>query len=273
MQNSSNSNSISTELGSLHYVQYGSGPKKLLVFHGFGQDHTIAVQLLKVLQDDYTIFSFDLPYHGKSDWSETECLITKENIRELFSGWLKENSILEFSVLGYSMGGKFALSISEQFVKQIEHCILIAPDGLYKSPWYRMAISFPIKTLFRHIIHHPGLFLGITWFVSKTRLVSLKLMQFATSQMTTDKQRKQVYYTWVNFQKLYTSKQQLQKLVDENELQLNVILGDKDSVISPKTIVPIVDGIKDINVTILPIGHGRLFSESIPLLSDLMKEE
>ncbi len=47
----------------LHYVKAGNGPEPLLVFHGFGQDHTLYVPLLKSLSPRYTLYIIDLFFH------------------------------------------------------------------------------------------------------------------------------------------------------------------------------------------------------------------
>lgn len=252
--------------GQLNYQQYGDGEKILLVFHGFGQNHAMAVPLVELLKDKYTIYSFDLPYHGESLWDEKEVLLTKNKVREIFSHWFVENGIKDFSVLGYSMGGKFALSLTESFPNEVQRLILIAPDGLHKSPWYQIATSFPLKYLFKHIIQYPSFFFRLTNLISKTALIPTKLIHFSESQMETVELRKQVYFTWMNFQKLYTNRKALKLLTNEYDVTIYLILGKKDRVINPKRIKSFVKDIEQIKLDVLPSGHGFLVQASIPLL-------
>ena len=44
----------------LHYVKTGNGKDPLLVFHGFGQDHTLYIPLLRSLSKKYTLYIIDL---------------------------------------------------------------------------------------------------------------------------------------------------------------------------------------------------------------------
>lgn len=261
-----NSNFLLSKYGKLHYYKYGNGEKVLLIFHGFGQDHEIAIPIAELLDGQYTIYSFDLPYHGKSTWAEEEVQLTKEILGEMFSEWLKQKKISAFSTLGYSMGGKFSLALSALFPEQVEQSILIAPDGLHKSIWYSLATSFPIKSLFKYTIDHPSFFFSLTNFISKTGIAPSKLVQFSVSQMATSKLRKQVFYTWTNFQELYTNKQTLDKLVNTHQIKIRLILGAKDTIINLKRIRPFVKRIQKINPDILPSGHGRLVQESAPLI-------
>ena len=263
---------LTSPSGSLHYHKYGNGKKILLVFHGFGQNHTIATPLAELLNEEYTIYSFDLPYHGQSIWEEKEIILTKKHVLDIFSKWFEEQRITYFSVLGYSMGGKFALSLTEAFPPQVQQLILVAPDGLYKSIWYRLATSFPVKSLFKLIIHRPAFFFMFTKFISKTGIISVKLIQFAESHMTTSELRKQVYYTWVNFQKLYTHRKTLETLTNEQNVIVSLILGEKDRVINPKVITSIVSNINQVRLDILPARHSRLIQESMSLLKKYLQE-
>ena len=53
----------------LYYYREGDGNKVILLFHGFGQDHKAFDSWIDVLESDYTIFAFDLFFHGNSKWA------------------------------------------------------------------------------------------------------------------------------------------------------------------------------------------------------------
>src|SRR5690606_33757940 len=103
----------------LHYVKVGNGKHPLLVFHGFGQDHTMYVPLLKSLSSTYTLYIVDLFFHGKSEWNEGERPIEKKDWNAIVEVLLHEQRLDDFSLLGYSLGGKFALSILEAIGNRI----------------------------------------------------------------------------------------------------------------------------------------------------------
>lgn len=258
---------VSTAFGNLHFRQYGNGSQVFLVFHGFGQDHSMATPLAEVLQNQYTFYSFDLPYHGKSKWSEDENVITKIKLKESFSIWLQENEINRFSILGYSMGGKFAISVAEQFPNETDRLILVAPDGLYKSLWYNLAISWPIKSIFRRIIDKPKLFFQLTKLINATGLVPKKLLQFGESQMATRQLRMMVYYTWHNFKRLYIDQEVLKTAIDKHNLRATLILGKNDQVISPNKIIPNIDAV-GFDIQILDAGHAKVMELAAEFIKD-----
>src|SRR5690606_39104218 len=134
----------------LHYVKAGNGKHPLLVFHGFGQDHTLYVPLLRSLSAKYTLYIVDLFFHGKSEWNEGERPLEKSAWAGIMKVLLQEQNISRFSILAYSLGGKFALAMLEEFPDRIEKLFLVAPDGIKTSFWYSMA-TYPkgFRALFR----------------------------------------------------------------------------------------------------------------------------
>ena len=121
----------------LHFVKAGNGKHPLLVFHGFGQDHTLYVPLLRTLSPQYTLYIIDLFFHGKSEWNADERPLEKEIWKEIINVILQEQHITSFSVLGYSLGGKFALATLEAFPERVEKIFLLAPDGITVGMWMR----------------------------------------------------------------------------------------------------------------------------------------
>ncbi|NJN41120.1 MAG: alpha/beta hydrolase [Flammeovirgaceae bacterium] len=94
----------------LHYVKAGHGPKTILVFHGFGQNHQTFEKLVGFVPADYTIYSFDIFFHGESKWNKGEQLLKKEFWNNLWVEFLAQTQIEKYSLIGFSMGGKFVLA-------------------------------------------------------------------------------------------------------------------------------------------------------------------
>ncbi|MBA4055299.1 MAG: alpha/beta hydrolase, partial [Marivirga sp.] len=144
---------------SLHYINTGSGSKILLVFHGFGQDHKVFRELTESLSGIYTIYLFDLYFHGKSEWGYDELPLEKEHWKDTIQQFLNENEIEKFCLAGFSLGGKFVLSTLESFPSKTEEVFLLAPDGIKTSSWYSLA-TYPIifRKIFKSMIRHHGRF-------------------------------------------------------------------------------------------------------------------
>jgi len=55
---------------------------------------------------------------------------------------MKKEDFHEFHLIGYSMGGKFALLTYELFDKKVKSLTLLAPDGIKTGLWYSIS-SYP----------------------------------------------------------------------------------------------------------------------------------
>src|SRR5688572_20735740 len=103
----------------LHYQKLGHGTKVLLAFHGFGQNSDYFLPVAEALGEQFTIYAFDLFFHGNS-WLEKEhAPLTKEFFTSLLQRFLAKEKVEKFSVTGFSMGGKFALAVLESFPERI----------------------------------------------------------------------------------------------------------------------------------------------------------
>ncbi len=150
-----------TDQGSrLTYQRFGTGPRALLAFHGMGQRSTCFAPLDRVLRDEFTIYSFDLFYHGDSsclsgdEYTDGEVL-TKARWQELIMTFLRQQGIDRFSVAGFSLGGRFALTTTELFAGRVDALWLFSPDGITISPWYWIAIHTQAgRWLFRYFLAH-----------------------------------------------------------------------------------------------------------------------
>src|SRR5690349_13168365 len=99
----------------LFYTRIGNGGKNLLLFHGFGQDHSVFISIANAVSDQYTCYLFDIYFHGKSHWTADEKPLEKEDWKRIIGDILHSNNISDFNLFGYSMGAKFAFATLEAF--------------------------------------------------------------------------------------------------------------------------------------------------------------
>jgi pimeloyl-ACP methyl ester carboxylesterase len=249
---------------SLHYVKAGRGKTNLLFFHGFGQDHTVYHHLIQTLAPHYTLYICDLYFHGQSRWGSDEQPLEKAHWKKTMQVFLNENGIDNFSLVGFSLGGKFALATMESFPQQCKEIWLIAPDGIKTSFWYSLA-TYPIglRKFFKSLIQKPARFLKLANLLNRFNLIDKGLIRFAEYQMNTLEKRKRVYYSWVVFRHLSFNVENLKQVIKENRIRLTVIVGRYDKVIEPENIRPITSGVPNAKFEIVESGHTGLLSEQI----------
>lgn len=248
----------------LHYVKAGNGKQPLLVFHGFGQDHTLYVPLLKSLSPRFTLYIIDLFFHGKSAWKDGERPLEKRDWKNFMNTLLQEQGISSFSILAYSLGGKFALTTLEAFPTQVEHLYLVAPDGIKTSFWYSMA-TYPkfFRSIFRSMVFRHERFLWLAEKLNQSKLVDKGLIRFADYQMNTEAKRERVYYSWVVFRRLTFDLKEVARIINDNHVGVTMIVGKYDKVIKPENMNLLLRHVKDYRLEVLEAGHTGLMYESL----------
>lgn len=259
--------SVTINNTTLHYHKSGHGEKTLLAFHGFGQTGSIYHELAQELADRYTVYAFDLFFHGSSTWPHGEQPLEKEFWKSLINQLLTENNIQTFSLLGFSMGGKFALATLEAFPKQTQELILIAPDGIKTSFWYSLA-TYPVafRNLFKSMIQKPERFNAIIQVAHKLRLVDKGILRFVESQMNTEEKRNRVYFSWVVFRHLKFNMTEIAHLINTHAIKLVMITGKYDKIITTKNMNRLLHKVKNNHSFTPETGHNGVIHASIKIL-------
>lgn len=105
---------------------YGEG-LPLVFFHGWGFDSRIWLPLVPQLSRDYQIILIDLPGFGHTPIMEWE----------LFKKFLLEQLPKHFALIGWSMGGLYAIRLAVEEPDRVYKLINIAssPRFLYTDLW------------------------------------------------------------------------------------------------------------------------------------------
>lgn len=264
--NSGNHN-VEYEGSKLHFQKKGNGAYPLLLFHGFGQDYRAYEALAEKWESRYTLYLFDLYFHGQSTWNLGEQPIEKEKWKNILGKFLLENEIKKFSLLGFSLGAKFALASVELFPDRVSELFLLAPDGIKINFWYKLA-TYPYlsRALFKSMINHYHRFEIVALFAQKIGLVDKGVLRFVESQMDTQDKREKVYLSWVVFRHLKFELEALSQSINKNGTQVTVVAGKYDRVIPARNMKSIVGRLSNCRFEILETGHNGILRECAKIL-------
>ena len=259
--------SVSYKNSTLCYQKSGHENKALLLFHGFGQHRHAFAQLAETLAPHYTLYSFDLFFHGQSQWALGEQPLEKEMWKEIMNDFLSEHKIKNFNLLGYSLGGKFVLATLELFPTRIDHIFLLAPDGIKTNFWYSLA-TYPLllRRFFKSMILKPGRLHAITSMLHALHTVDNSLLRFARLQMDNTEKRERVYYSWVVFRHLKFNMKKIAGLLNNHTIGLTIVVGKHDKIITAKNMERLLRYVNDYKLETLDTGHNGVIEGSIPLL-------
>ncbi len=245
----------------------GTGEAVLVLFHGFGQDRNVFHRWGETLKSSHTLYTFDLFFHGASHWN-SRSPVEKEDWKEIVRLFLEKESIEKFGVVGFSLGGKFAMITVEAFPSKVTELTLLAPDGIKTSFWYSLA-TYPIavRALFKSMILHPNRLYRLTKILRRLKIVDQGLLRFAESQMDTEEKRRRVYFAWVYFRHLKPDLNQLVSLANQHATSCRLLIGKYDKVIQAENMKTFVGKIRKIQFDVIEAGHNDLIAKSIFHLS------
>jgi pimeloyl-ACP methyl ester carboxylesterase len=248
---------------SLYYHKLGSGPRILLAFHGIGQDGLSCFQSVEdTLGRYYTIFAFDLFFHGESADGEIR-IISKALWKRLINDFLAENKITNFDIAGFSMGGRFALATLEAFPEKIKNTYLIAPDGISENPLYTLATRNAAgRALFSWTMQQPALFFKIIQLLKKAGIVQNSLVRFTENVLNTAEKRQTIFKSLTAFRQLQFDIPHIARLAAKNDIRILLFTGQFDKLLEQKAVEPLATLLPKNQNIHLKSGHSQLVAQS-----------
>ncbi len=242
----------------LAYRKLGTGPATLIAFHGFGQSSGVFIPMEHSLSSQFTIFAVDLFFHGHSEYNKNGPL-TKPDWHRLMDAFLRTQGISRFSLMGFSLGGRFALTTVEAFSERIDQLFLMAPDGITQNVWYRLATTTTFgRKLFRYVLQHLPLLLHTGHTLVKLGLLERGLMRFAELSLGTPSQRTLAYQSWTQFRKIQPNLVTIANLVNSIPLRVHFFTGAFDQIVPGRYILPLTGKLHQYEWTNLEARHNQL---------------
>ena len=249
----------------LNYQKIGKSDKVLLAFHGMGQNFSCFQQFAQIFENQYTTYLFDLPFHGESKVDEV--IITKEIWNFFLDKFLQENQIQNFSVISFSMGGRFALATLEAFSSRIENAILLAPDGITEDSFYYGATRFRFtRSAFKKVLKNNHKFHGFAGFLSRIGIVHESVLKFAKIMVDTPQKQEQLYKSWVGFRALRFDCKKLAQIIDNQKINVTIFMGKYDKLLPIHNVYPLTKYLKNAKLITLESTHGKLVEKTIEYL-------
>lgn len=236
----------------------GNGEINVIAFHGFGQDG-FAFLPVAIQNPKYTIYSFDLPFHGDTIIRNPSHSLRRKEVIELIQKLIDHASIERFSLMGYSIGAKLLFPILEVFHLQIEKVWLLAPDGIKLNFWYRAATGTRLmRQLFRTALQNYKVLKVFGNLTPSINVMDKSTILFAMKSIDTKEKREQVYYIWTYLRKLKLNSLAVANKLNETKTLIYFILGERDRMIPESIIEPFSKILHSHQVITLVCGHQKL---------------
>jgi pimeloyl-ACP methyl ester carboxylesterase len=219
----------------ISYRILGSGNKAVICFHGYGEDAGSFSFLSKFEGDRYRFVSIDLPSHGATKWNEG-LNFSSEDLGAIITAILESENIstVDFYLMGFSLGGRVALTFFQTHSQRTKKIILLAPDGLKMNFWYWASTQTMLgNRIFRWTMKHPGWFFGLLNFLHRIRLANSSIVKFVNLYIGNPAAREQLYNRWTSLRKLKPNLKKIKKEIRDNNTIVQLIYGRHDRIILP----------------------------------------
>lgn len=261
----------------LNYYRFGLGPKAVVCFHGYGEDGLAFAFLEEFAGSWFTFYSIDLPFHGKTVWSEglnfsvDDLQLIVEKIVGQHTDTL-QTATCTFCLMGYSLGGRVALTLYEKIPNRISKLILLAPDGLKVNFWYWLATQTRAgNKFFKLTMKKPGWFFGVLKILNKLKLVNTSIFKFVNYYIGDTEIRQLLYTRWTALRKIKPTISLVKKNILFYKTPVRLIYGKHDRIILPSVGQKFKKEIEEYcTLTIIDSGHQVVHEKHVKDLLSLL---
>lgn len=246
----------------LPYKKIGYGTEILLAFHGIGQDFAAFEGFAITFQERYTTLLFDLPFHGENQAHPLNTCFNTSDLVSSIDTVLEQENIDRFSLIGFSMGGRFALSAANSFAHRIIQLILIAPDGIEEHPLFTFATRWSFnRFIFKKVILHPTLLQQATKVLVFLHLLNPSVQRFSLAMLNTPSKKKQILASWIAFRALKHEKTLIEKL-NHYPIEIRIFIGRFDKLLPLKKVTHFHQQLTSSQLILLDSGHTRMIEHT-----------
>ena len=217
----------------------------------------------------------DLPFHGKTEWNEGLDFSSRDlqTIIEMILRIINDKPKTindKLILLGFSLGGRIALSLYQSAPEQVRKVVLLAPDGLKINFWYWLSTQtwFGSK-IFYFTMNYPGWFFGFLKALKGLGLVNASVFKFVKYYIDNKEVRKELYDRWTGLRKLKPDLIKIKSLILQNKTPYRLVYGRHDRIILSSVGEKFKKGIENYcAVSIVESGHQVLHEKHVKYIVD-----
>ena len=262
---------IPVSSGHIHYYRFGHGPEPVICFHGYGEDGNSFSFLEEKAGDKYSFFCPDLPFHGKTTWPAAEPFTTGDLLETVKK--MTGDIGRPVAVMGFSLGGRLALSLYEEIPGEVSKLVLLAPDGLKVNGWYWLATqTLPGNRLFRFTMQRPGWFKGLLRLCNTLKWVNPSVYKFVQYYIGNAAVREALYRRWTSLRKIRPQIRRIKDHISKYQTTTQLVYGRHDRIILSSVGSRFVKGIEaHARLQIIDSGHQVLHAKYAGAILEILK--
>lgn len=228
-----------------------------VVFYGYGQHANRYLKLAELVQSHSNFLVIDLPYF------KDDSMFCKDSFFDFIKSIFQKYQIQSISILGFSLGARYAFVLCEQKTIPIQNVFWIAPDGIRTNIVYQIATSTMLgKYLFEKTIIHSNFFNTFFHFLKSIHLLPNDRYQFLMRNIQHKNDRYKLYYCWLNMKNMKPDFQHINANLSSQKSNIVAYFGRYDFIIKMDLAGKLKKMIPNAQIHILEDGH-RILNDSL----------
>lgn len=269
---------FSNDLVVMHYYQFGSGPKSMFCFHGYGMHGRQFRVLEESMGDQYTFYGFDLFFHKETKLRDQSIAavnkgITKAELGALIKEFCETAGVERFSILAYSMGSHYATSLVEEISERIEELFVAAPSSLKPGRIITFLSSNRLgNKMLKRMALSDNAMTGLLSALKKTRIIDQKAYDILLREISSPELRFSFYacVSYMRFLKLDADKFVAQ--LNQHHIRSVFIFGERDITYPPSIGRVLIPKIKLARQIVIDENHDMINRNFAEVLSGLLHD-
>ncbi len=249
-------------------------------FHGFGRPMKEMGNYLPVYDGHAAMLSVGITHQNGSTAPSTSVqppVLHPSTMQHAIDAWLAARDMKEVPkhLLGYSLGGRLALTLFEQQPETWSGMVLLASDGFKKNAMYRFAVDTALgRAMWSLVDRHAETARSAIRGLRRLRIIPAHLEHFALHHTQDHAMRALVSNTWKTHRLFWPSKQHTAtawRALPERGVHIHAVFGTRDAII-PWTWSKPWHGLGNHHVHFARVdsGHVMRHPETVEALSNLI---
>ncbi len=260
----------------LHYYKFGSGPKNMLCFHGYGMHGKQFTSLEKGLGQKYTFWGFDLFFHKGTVLKDESLAAIKSGLQKaqlvnLVKDFCDQLGIERFSVIGYSMGTHYATTLVEGMPQMVDEYIAAAPSSIKPGALVRfLGLNRIGNRILEKMMLNEKAMLNLINLSRRLRFIDDTGKEILYKEIGTPQLRLAFYACFTYLRFLETDEQRFIEAVQKHNIRTIFIFGKRDKMYLPKIGNAFLKKLPRTEKVVLDADHEMIKPEFVSTLTRML---
>ena len=226
-----------------------------VAIHGFSRPLEDMMAVRPLLSADTAVLMPHLAAHGQSSGHHRPL---DPELWYAAIDQILENEGLQFNgtLIGYSLGGRVALSWWTDQPHRFDRVLVMAPDGLLKNPGYRFSVDTAVgRAWLNQSGRQRSSLVQLLNTLRSVRVLPSHFHQFSLFHLETADMWSMVIDCWISLRKFWPSRGRIRRTAKAHPGVLEAHFGERDKVIKPRN-SKALKGCGPVHFH--PCGHGLL---------------